>query len=60
MTAPEAQNSLDASCRRRLYYGVELKVVAHGDESLTITWLVDLEIQESSLGNRRNVKTFLP
>ncbi len=49
----------NANDRRRLYYGVELKVVAHGDESLTMTWLVDLEIQESSLGNRRNVNKMM-
>jgi hypothetical protein len=40
---PEA---LDAAGRRQLCEDVELKVVAHQDKSLTMTWLVDFNLGE--------------
>ena len=45
-TGPDALDALDAAGRRQLYRDLELKVVAHQDRSLTMTWLVDLNLGE--------------
>jgi hypothetical protein len=44
--APEALDELDAAGRREFYRDVELKVMAHQDGSLTMSWLVDLNLGE--------------
>ena len=43
---PDALDSLDAAGRRQLYEDIELKVMAHQDGSLTMTWMVDLKLGE--------------
>jgi hypothetical protein len=45
-SGPDALDALDAAGRRQLYEDVELTVVARGDGSLTMTWLVDLNLGE--------------
>jgi site-specific DNA recombinase len=42
--APEAVAGLDAPERRRAYKSLGLRVVAHRDKSLIITWFMDLQI----------------
>jgi site-specific DNA recombinase len=42
--APEALDTLDAPERRRAYKSLGLRVVAHQDKSLIITWFMDLQI----------------
>jgi ParB-like chromosome segregation protein Spo0J len=44
--APEVLDELDAAGRREFYRDVELKVMAHQDGSLTMSWLVDLNLGE--------------